>query len=258
MIGAIIQARMTSTRLPGKVLKTVLGRPVIDYLFQQLNHVPSLNIKVLATTTNPADDPLVEYAKTHQIPCFRGSEQDVLERYYQAACQFGIQHVVRITSDCPLLDPRICEQVIQKYMNESIDFVHTGETVAEGLDCEIFTFKALETAYQTARLKHEREHVTLFLHNHPELFKKITFHNPTDDSHYRFTIDEPEDFQVFEKIVEALPLKTGEFYRSEVIKSFIDKNSEIMKINSKIIRNEGLIKSLAEEKLENAKISSKK
>jgi spore coat polysaccharide biosynthesis protein SpsF len=248
MIGAIIQARMNSSRLPGKVLLSINGRPVIDYLFSQLKRVGKLDIIVLATSSEQADDPIVEYAESHGHSYYRGSEHDVLERFYFAAKEYKIEHVIRITGDCPLQDPAIINLIIESYLNENPDYVITGPTFAEGLDCELFSFKALEEAHKEARLVSEREHLTQFFVNHPERYRKIILENETDDSRYRFTLDETDDFEVLKAIIKGLALKELGNFTSENIKQFLDQNEAIFAINSKIIRNEGLAKSLANDK----------
>lgn len=247
MVGAIIQARMTSSRLPGKVLMEIDGRPVIDYLLERLGYCKYLQIILLATTTNTEDDPLVSYAIKRNIPYFRGSEHDVLDRYYNAAEKFGIEHILRITADCPLVDPRVCDSVIECYQKEKVDFVVTGPSFAEGLDCEIFSRQVLSTAHQKAKRISEREHLTLYIHNHPETFKKITLENDTDDGRYRFTIDEPADFEVVKSIILSLYRKDTFPFGFEEIKHFMDGHPEVFQINAHIIRNEGLIKSLENE-----------
>jgi spore coat polysaccharide biosynthesis protein SpsF len=251
MIIAVVQARMTSTRLPGKVLLPINGRPVIEYVFSRLQKVKELNKLVLATTTNKEDNPLVEYAEEHGIAYFRGSESDVLERYYLTALQEKARHVMRVTSDCPLIDPLVCSQVIQNYEEKRVDFVNTGASFAEGLDCEIFSFQALKEAHLNAKLPSEREHLTMYLHNHPKKFKRYTLENSTDDSKYRFTLDQKEDYQVICAIIEQLakqetPLTTNN------IKRFLDENRDVFELNHNIIRNEGLQKSLANDGIINS------
>ena len=249
MIAAIIQARMTSTRFPAKIMKEVMGRPLLDYMIERISFCHHINKVILATTVNKEDDPVVLFAKEKNLPFYRGSECDVLDRYYQASREYGVEHILRVTSDCPLIDPILCDHIVDIYIKSHIDFVHTGPTFAEGVDCEIFSFNALEKAWNGASLKSEREHITLYIHNHPELFKKITLINKTDDSKYRFTVDESEDFLVVKAIFEAfyrknsLPFTTGE------IKNFLDSHPDVYKLNAHIIRNEGLLKSLKEDSL---------
>ena len=250
MVGAIIQARMTSTRLPGKVLLEINGRPMIDYLFERLEFCRNLQKIVLATTINKEDDSIVDYAKKRGILYFRGSEHDVLARYYKAAKQFGIDHVMRITADCPLIDPQLCDQVIDVYFKEKVDYVHTGCSFAEGLDCEFFPFRVLKDIYTNAKKKSEREHVSLYIKDHPELFKIITVQNKTDDSKYRFTIDELEDFEVVKAIINSLYQKDSTPFNAKEIKRFLENHPDIFRKNAHITRNEGLLISLKNDEVE--------
>lgn len=237
---------MTSTRLPGKVLKEVMGRPLLSYLIERLRACRLLEKIVIATTTKKEDDAVLLLAEKESLPIYRGSENDVLDRYYQTGRKFGVEHVVRVTSDCPLIDPQICDHVVEVYLRADVDYVHTDPTFAEGVDCEAFSFKALEKAWHGASLKSEREHVTLYFHNHPELFKKVTLVNETDDSRYRITVDEKEDFLVVKAILENLYKGKDHYFSIQEIKSFLDTHPEIYKLNAHIIRNEGLLKSLNE------------
>lgn len=248
MLAAIIQARMTSTRLPGKVLMKVMGRPLLSYQLERLRRVKKIEKIIVATTNNKEDDPIVDLCKNEDVDFYRGSEHDVLDRYYQTATKFGVKHIMRITADCPLIDPAICADVIDVYFKSGADFVHTGLTFAEGVDCEILSFRALERAWNEANLKSEREHITLYLHNHPELFKKITLTNETDDSRYRFTVDEPEDFLVVKAVLEKLYKKNAQLFTTDEIKKFMDTHQEIFRLNLNIVRNQGMMKSLKEDK----------
>lgn len=247
MLAAIIQARMTSTRLPGKVLLEVMGRPLLSYMIERLRATHLLENIIIATTDNSEDDPIALFAKKEKIPFYRGSENDVLDRYYRAAKKFNINHIMRLTSDCPLIDPFLCDQFLQVYFESDADLVHTGPSYCEGLDCEVFPFSALETAWQAATMDSEREHVTLYLHNHPELFNRLTLINETDDSNYRFTIDQKEDFLVVKAIFEALYRDGSEPFATHEIKKFLNDHPEIARINHHIVRNEGLAKSLQED-----------
>jgi spore coat polysaccharide biosynthesis protein SpsF len=244
MIGAIVQARMGSTRLPGKVMLKVGGRPVISYLFERLRLCKKLQTMILATTVNKEDDALEDFARQNNIPCFRGSADDVLSRYYDAAKKFGVIHIMRITADCPLIDPWICGRLIDKYLAEKADYVCLAPAFAEGLDCEIFSFKALEMAHRNAKKKSEREHVVLYIHNNPDRFKKVMLLNEADDSRYRFTIDEPQDFEVVKAIIDSLYKSDRPFFDAQAIKRFLDEHADIFSLNKHIIRNEGLLKSL--------------
>lgn len=244
MLCCIIQARMTSTRLPGKVLMKIDGKPVLEYLLRQLKFVPKVGKIMVATTTNKEDDPIVQYAASNGIECYRGSEHDVLERFYLAAQHSNADHVMRITGDCPLIDPDICSTVIDSYLTKKYDLVHTGVSFAEGLDCEVFSFNVLEIAHQSAKKPSEREHVTLFMHQRPHRFKKLTLENSTDDSSYRFTIDELADFKAVEQIINGIDVCKRNPIRYQVVKEFLISHPEIVKLNASILRNEGLKKSL--------------
>jgi spore coat polysaccharide biosynthesis protein SpsF (cytidylyltransferase family) len=221
----------------------VQGRPVIDYLFERLSFCKKLQKIVLATTTNREDDPVIEYSLQKGLPFFRGSENDVLDRYYQSALKFGIAHIMRITGDCPLIDPTICDRLVEAYLHEQVDYIVTAQTYAEGLDGELFSFAALETAWKDAKLRSERENVTQYFHNHSDFFKMSVLPNEQDDSKYRFTIDEKEDFVVVNAILEGLSGNGKDFFTSEDIKYFLDTHPDVYIVNSHIIRNEGLLKS---------------
>ncbi len=239
---AIIQARMTSTRLPGKVLMKVFKKPLLWYQVERIRNCRNIDEIIIATTTNNEDDLIVGFAENVGLRFYRGSEHDVLDRYYQCAKDINADHILRLTGDCPLIDPAICDRMIENYRTASVNIAHTGPTFAEGLDCEVFSFWSLKTAWQNAELVSEREHCTLYIHNHPEIFKKFTLENDTDDSKFRFTVDQYEDFLVVKAIIENLfPVRSINFSFSD-IKRFLDLNPEIFRINSSIIRNEGLKK----------------
>jgi spore coat polysaccharide biosynthesis protein SpsF len=246
-ISAIIQARMTSSRLPGKVLKTVKGRPLLDYLIERLNFCKRLANVIIATTTNSQDDPIVAFAKSRDCKYYRGSENDVLSRYYEAATVFEIDHIVRLTSDCPLIDPGIIDNAIERYQLEACDYLHLAPSFAEGLDTEIFSYKILEVAHRDARLMAEREHVSLYFHNNPDRVHKVVIDNTIDDSMYRLTVDEAEDYAVVKAIYEALYEPGRPPFGMREIKEFFKAHPEIYKINAHILRNEGLLISLKKE-----------
>jgi spore coat polysaccharide biosynthesis protein SpsF len=239
---------MTSTRLPGKVLMEVMGRPLLSYQIERLRFSKRINEIIIATTTNKEDDPVAELAYKEGLKVFRGSEDDVLDRYYQAAKEYRAKHIMRLTADCPLIDPVICDLVIDEYLKSGANYVHTGPSFAEGVDSEIFSFKSLEEAWKKARLRSEREHCTLFFHNHPEKFKKITMCNDTDDSKYRITVDRPEDFLVVKAVFEGLYNTTNRYFGTGDIKRFLDSHPSIFQLNSSVVRNEGLIESLKEDR----------
>ena len=239
---------MTSTRLPGKIFLEVMGRPLLSYLIEQLGHSKLLSDIIIATTVNGEDDPISGLAKQEGLKVYRGSEHDVLDRYYQAARKFEAEHIMRLTADCPLIQPDICDRLADLYTNSSCDYAHTGESFAEGVDCEVFSREAMHEAWKEAKLTSEREHVTLYFRNHPEIFRIVTLDNESDDSRYRITVDEKEDFLVVRAILENLYERSNPYIRIDDIKAFLDSHPEICAINARITRNEGLIKSLQEDK----------
>ena len=177
---AIIQARMGSTRLPNKVLKKVNGVPLLQILVERLKMVPNIDKIVVATSKAEQDKEIINFCVERSIYFYSGSEDDVLDRFYKAAITFKGDHIVRITADCPLLSPQLCQSLIQYYCDNDYDYVHSGPTVAEGLDCEIFSFKTLEKTWKEAKDSIDRLHLTMYIHKHPELFKKYTY-NINDD-----------------------------------------------------------------------------
>jgi spore coat polysaccharide biosynthesis protein SpsF len=204
----IIQARMGSTRLPGKVLKPVLDKPLLEYQIERLRRVKNADAVVLATSTLGGDDPLAAFARRLEVPCYRGSESDVLSRYYHCAKEIGADVVVRSTADCPLIDPGLMEKLIAGFLadgrfqygsNATID-----RTYPRGLDSEIFTFRALEEAFREAKTPFEREHVTPFITAHRDRFPALSQSNQENLGHLRWTVDTPEDFELIKRILEAL------------------------------------------------------
>jgi len=205
----IVQARMTSTRLPGKVLKTVLGKPLLEYQIERLRRIKAADEIVIATTTNDTDQPIIDFCKRLDLPCFRGSEEDVLARYHGAAEVHNADIVVRVTSDCPVIDPAVCEEAIVYFLqNQSqYDYVRL-EQYPRGLDAEVFSLKVLDDCFREAMDKPDREHVTPFIYRHPERYrvKHMTYNE--DYSHHRWTVDTPEDFELVKRIIEELyPVK---------------------------------------------------
>ena len=244
IVTAIIQARMTSTRLPGKVLMKVMGRPLLNYQIERLYFNKMIDKIIIATTVNKEDDPIVKLCQQEGLDFYRGSEDDVLDRYYQTAKKYNTAHIMRLTADCPLIAPDICDSIADTYFENEVDYIRTGETFAEGLDCEIVGFKALTKSWLEAESKSEREHVTLYIRNHPELFKTMVKENETDDSRYRITVDEENDFLVVKTILENLYKGNDSYFTVREIKSYLDSHPEVHRLNSDIIRNEGLLKSL--------------
>ena len=252
MVVAIIQARMGSSRLPNKVMKEILGKPLIEYLLTSVSKTKLIDKIILATTTQKKDDPLVKHVQDLGYEVCRGSENDVLQRYYEAfntiANKEEYNGIVRLTGDCPLLQPQLIDKVVRVFLDNNYDHVCLSPQYAEGLDTEIFKPKLLVEAYKNAIKASEREHVMLYISNNKDRFNMYQLPNKTDDSNYRITVDEPEDFQVVESIITTLQNENKDL-SIENIKQFLDQNQNIHALNSAIIRNEGLLKSLANDKV---------
>lgn len=232
---------MGSTRFPGKILREAAGKPLLQWQIERINSSKKIDSIIIATSEEQQDNVVQTLCEDIGVPCFRGSEEDVLDRFYKAALPSKAEHIVRLTGDCPLIDYRICDRLIERHLSENSDYACLADNFAEGLDCEVMTFKALKDAWENARMASEREHVTLYIRN-SGLFKCTKLCNLTDDSAYRITVDEHEDFVVVEKIFNMLDHPENDGFKN--IKILLDANPDIIKINSKIIRNEGLIKSL--------------
>lgn len=233
----ILQARMGASRLPGKPLKRVLNRPLLSYQIERLKRVHLADEIVVATTVKEPDVAIAALCEGEHVPYFRGSESDVLDRYYQAAKLFKADIVVRITGDCPLIDPQIIDKVIAYYLDylPKYDYLSNSlvRTYPRGLDVEIFSFALLEKAMKEATLVEEREHVTPFFYTHPELFSIGNIQQEKDLSHHRWTVDTPEDLQLITKILLALYPKKSLFTTEDVLK-LLDEHPEWMKINAHI------------------------
>lgn len=208
----IVQSRMTSTRLPGKVLKCVMNKPLLEYQIDRLRRVSFADEIVIATTTNDSDTPIVELCQRLETPYFRGSENDVLARYHGAAIKHNADIIVRVTSDCPLIDPVVIDKVIDYFNDNSdvYDYVSNVQTrtYPRGMDCEVFTLSALDEAYHKAITLAEREHVTPYLYCHPARFGIGSVSYSEDQSHHRWTVDTQEDFILIKNILENIyPVK---------------------------------------------------
>ena len=250
MLGAIIQARVSSTRLPQKVIKKIEGKTVLEHLILRAKKVKNCDKVILATTDKKDDDVLGKIAKELNVLAFRGSENDVLDRYYQAAKLFKIDPIVRITADCPLLDPKIVEKVIDFYFSGNYNYISNTHppTFPDGMDVEIFNFKSLEKSWKKAKLRSEREHVTAYIFKNPKLFKIGNITYEKDFSHLRLTLDEKEDLILIRKIYKELYPKNP-FFGLEWVLELFKRKPELIEINQHIKRGEGYLKSLKEDKI---------
>lgn len=255
MIAAIIQARMNSTRLPQKVLKEVVGKPLLELLIERLRCCRYLDDIIIATTVGPVDDPIQKMADRLDVKSMRGSDEDVLGRFYEAAKMFNVDHIVRITADCPLIDPVIVDQLIEAYMDfeqgvARYDYLSNTliPTFPDGLDVEVFSFKVLEKLHHLSTHQYQREHVCTYLVEHPEEFriKNVVYHENL--SELRWTLDNPEDYELINAIYEALyPVK--KIFLFEDILKFLEMDPHLKLINKNFKRNEGFIQSLESQGL---------
>lgn len=241
----IVQARMSSVRLPGKVLMPLAGKPVIGQVFHQLSFSGRISKIILATSDEITDRALVEWAAGNGSDYFTGSLNDVLDRFYQCAKKNKADVVVRITADCPLINPVIVDEVIKRYEECDFDYVSNVNppTFPDGLDVEVFSFKALETAWTEAKMKSEREHVTLFIRNNPGEFKLSNYSGKTDYSNIRLTLDNQDDYKLLSIIYDNLNNESKFIDLPEVL-NLLNTDNSLLNINKLYSRNEGLTKSL--------------
>ena len=247
----IVQARCGSTRLPGKILMSVNGVSMLEYEICRIRKSEKINKIVIATTVNKIDDSVEILCKELGIDCFRGSEDDVLDRYYQCALKYpSYKNIIRLTGDCPLIDPKVIDDVIGLFERGDYDYTSNyfeikgndkseHKNFPDGLDVEIFKRSVLEIAHNNAKLLSEREHVTPYIRKN-EGFKKGFFSAKEDYSHFRLTLDNKEDFEVIEFLIKNS--EKDDDYLAYI--SLLERNPEVMKKNMSIIRNEGFLKSL--------------
>jgi spore coat polysaccharide biosynthesis protein SpsF len=243
---AIIQARMSSTRLPGKVLMPLAGQPVLAHVVQRSQACRKVNEVVVATSTDTSDDAIEKWCADNQVSLYRGSLNDVLDRYYQAAKLHGADAIVRITADCPAIDPQTVDEVIQGFIEGGYEFYGLSGEFPDGLDCTVFSFKAIEQAWREAKLPSEREHVGPYIEKNPQLFKSGGLKKYTDLSHMRWTLDEPRDYEFLCQVFDQLA-NQDKLFTAEDVLTLLKDQPELQTINQTIVRNEGYLKSLAAE-----------
>ena len=251
-VTAIVQARMSSSRLPGKVLKEILGKPMILLELERLRHCQTVDEIILATSSDDSDKELANIVRKNGFSAYQGNLNDVLDRYYQCAKQCNPTHVVRITGDCPIIDPQIVDTVISKHLQENNDYTSNvlGKiTFPDGLDTEVMKFSALERAWKKAKLPSEREHVTQYIIQHPEIFRQGSLLSEIPGlGDERWTVDEPEDFRFISEVYERLYPNNPDFTLKDVL-VLLTEHPELRSINRGFERNEGLLKSLREDKI---------
>ncbi|KHF39884.1 cytidylyltransferase domain-containing protein [Halalkalibacter okhensis] len=238
-IVAIIQARMGSTRLPGKILKKVMGKTLLEYQLERVRRAKQIDEIIIATTEKKEDDVIVQICNQNSIRCFRGSEENVLERYYKAGLKYHADLIVRLTSDCPLIDPFIIDRVITTYLQHNYDYVSNTieRTYPRGIDVEVFSMSILQEVYNEASTLAQREHVTPFIYQNPIRFKLGNVRYGTNESRQRWTVDTNEDFELISKIITLL-YPTNKNFTIEDILKLIKNNPDLEKVNSHIEQKE--------------------
>lgn len=246
----IIQARTGSSRLSGKVLKSIEGKTVLEHVVSRAKKSSMISDVVVATTIEKSDLQIVRLCAEQGIRVFCGSEDDVLDRFYQCAKLLKPDNVIRITSDCPMIDPAIIDMVIQEHIDQKADYTSNSltESYPDGEDVEVFKFSALTTAWHESALKSEREHVTPYIKKHNEIFKLFSVVSETDFSSKRWTLDKQKDFDFISIIFKALYNNNNYFGMNDIL-AFLLNNPEVEKINNSIERNEGYNKSLKEDQI---------
>jgi len=248
MILAILQARTSSSRLPGKVLKPILGKEMLLRQIERIQYSNMIDKLVVATSINASDDAIEKMCQDNNIKVFRGDLNNVLDRFCQCARQYNPKYVVRLTGDCPLADWQVIDQTIQYYIKGKYDYVNNRSKPAfpDGLDVEVISYSALKSACDNAVLPLEKEHVTLYVRHRKDKFKLGYYYSAKDLSHMRWTVDEPEDFILVEKIYKNLYKNNPKFLMKDVLE-LLNNEPELLKINSHIGTSEGLKKSLKED-----------
>ncbi len=246
----LIQARCGSTRLPNKVLSDIAGTSDIQWVIKRVSKSKKVDEVMLLTSIEKENIPLIRLCTEIGIRVFVGSEEDVLDRYYQAAKLLEPEYIIRVTGDCPLFDWRFLDNAIEE-MNSETDYLWMGENAfPDGLDFEIMRFEALKKSWKEARLQSEREHVTVYIRNHPELFKIQVYDFPIKGvGHYRWTLDEERDYELITSVYEHFISRGNTEFVTEDIIDFLENHPEIEAINSAIGRNEGLAKSIINDKV---------
>ena len=235
---AFIPAHMSSTRLPGKVLMDLAGQTVLERVVRRTQRCKEVDNVVVITSITPIDDPIVGACQRMSVPVFRGSELDVLDRFVEAAFAHEAEICVRITSDCPLIDPEVADHIIQRFRLASppVDYASNKipQSYPRGLDTEVFTLEALERAWHQATEPYQRSHVTIYIYEHPEQFKLLSVTSHVDRSNWRWTVDTPEDLDFIQNVYAQLGAD-GCFTWEEVI-SLLEREPTLMDINRHIFQ----------------------
>ena len=246
----LIQARCGSTRLPNKVLADLAGKPDLQWVIERVKRSKLIDEVIIVTSIEKNNLPLIKLCVDLDTRIFVGSEDDVLDRFYQAAKLLEPKYVIRITADCPFFDWRYLDQAIEEMDDDTDYLTEFTETFPDGLDIEIFKFSALFEAWKNANLKSEREHVTQYIRKHPEMFKLQNFECPIKNiGGKRWTLDEDRDYELISNIYNHFVGNNKEDFVTEDVLDYLKDNPELEKINNSIERNEGLKKSLLNDEI---------
>ncbi len=227
----IIQARMGSTRLPGKIMKKILNKPMIDYLIERASKSKMIDDIIVATSDTKENKELVDFLKAKSVKYFIGDENDVLSRYYYTAKKFNIDNIIRVTADCPLIDATIIDDTVKKYYKDKVDYASNifPRSFPKGLDTEIFSFNSIEKAFNEANSLYDREHVTPYIRESGKFdISNISYEK--DYSYLRLTVDWEEDFKLISKIFNQF--KPNIFFNWLDVVDELFKNPELIQINN--------------------------
>ena len=238
-VGAIIEARMDSSRLPGKVLASVLDKPMLGRLIERLNLVPEIDVIIVATTKNIEDSAICDTAERYGAGYFRGSSEDVLSRVLECAKQNSLDLIVEITGDCPLIDPSVVSKVINSYFKSDCDYVTNAHirTYPDGMDVQVYPTHILATSAKMVNSDLEKEHVTLHIRNNPELFSRFDVCAPSNQHwpELGLTLDTKEDLDLFEILIQALEPDDIGFSLDDIL-NFLNDKPEVIDLNSHVVR----------------------
>lgn len=248
---AVTQARTGSTRFPGKILTEISGQSLLELHLQRILQSRKIDELVLATTTNVEDLAVVNIGRQINVTTYCGSETDVLDRFYQAVAGKKADYIVRLTSDCPLIDPALIDRIIEYTITKNLDYCSNTltPTYPDGQDVEVFTYQALEYAWKTATLESEREHVTPYIWKNSSyaggsIFSSDNFQEGKSFAHLRMTVDEPRDLELIKKLINEIGINRRWLEYAE----FLEMNPHLKMLNQEITRNEGYTKSINKDK----------
>lgn len=244
----VLQARFSSSRLPGKVMLPILGRPMLARQLERLRRAGSLDGLMIATSLSATDDPVARLAEEESLPVFRGSLEDVLDRFYSASLPYAPEHCVRLTGDCPLTDPQLVDTLVAAHLGGDHDYTSNAlePTFPDGMDVEVVRFACLEEAWREATLLSQREHVMPFITGQPGRYRLCSYKGGRDLSALRWTVDEPDDFELIRAIYEELYPADPAFSTSDVL-ALLERRPELKTLNLSHRRNEGYLVSLARD-----------